>query len=98
MADVKMDFSFGDASPDHCFQVVENLLPALGYTIWKTRPIGWLILAKRSSPSGDIQLTFAARPATETRVSISLSCEGMEEEELRQHVEPLSKAVTEALG
>ena len=58
-------------SPDAAFQIAEKTIQEVGFEIWKTRPIGWLIIANQSG-SGGLQATISIRPSTGAAVTIAL--------------------------
>ncbi len=35
-----------EAPPQACFDALVELLPALGYEVWKTRPMAYLVMAR----------------------------------------------------
>lgn len=80
-------------NPNDAFQETLSQLPDLGYIVWKTRPLAWLIIANREHPDGKVNATISFRPGDGVVLSISLSCETMEEAALRAIGEELADAL-----
>jgi hypothetical protein len=70
-----------------------KLLPELGYEIWKTRPLGWLVIANRELPEGKLNATITFPPGVRTILSISLACETIMEDTLQKTAEELSETL-----
>ena len=60
-------------SPDEAYKLAQSVLPEAGFTIWKERPIGWLLIANQQTSEGIINATLSFRPGAETVMSISLA-------------------------
>lgn len=60
-----------NTSPDGAFQIAEKAIQEVGFEIWKTRPIGWLIIANQSG-GGGLQATICIRPGGGAAVNIAL--------------------------
>ncbi len=58
-------------STDDCFAAIRAALPEAGFTVWKTRPIAWLALGKRSTAEDTISANMSARPGG--RVTLAMS-------------------------
>jgi hypothetical protein len=65
-------------SADDCFAAIQAALPAAGFAVWKTRPIAWLALGKRSAAEDTISANMSARPGG--RVTLAMSGEHTSEE------------------
>jgi hypothetical protein len=92
MATYAKDHNFENLNADEVFQVVVRALPEFGYTVWKTRPIGWLIMANRDLGQAKINATVAIRPGPGAVLNLSLACENLSLDELQNyHRELLSK-------
>ncbi len=83
-------------SADECFAAAKAALPAVGFEIWKTREIGWLVMANREESGGTVKANFASRPGA--AVTIALSGEGITEEALKIIAEEVFAAFEVALG
>jgi hypothetical protein len=80
-------------SPNDGFQETISQLPDLGYIIWKTRPLAWLVIANRELPEGKVNATVAFRPGDGATLSISLACETISEEILQTLADELADAI-----
>ena len=72
-------------------------LPELGYEIWKTRPLGWLVMANRELPEGKLNATLTFPPGIKTVLSISLASEAMEQAILQQTADELAESLASQL-
>jgi hypothetical protein len=68
-----------------------------GFHIWKTRPIGWLVIAQRGSAQGDLKATVTARPGAATTVTLSLEGASLTDHELEATAQTLFEALKDAL-
>ena len=71
-------------SPDEAYKLAQSVLPEAGFTIWKERPIGWLLIANQQTSEGIINATLSFRPGAETVMSISLASDDHSESLLKQ--------------
>jgi hypothetical protein len=62
-------------SPDALFAAALDAMPKAGFQVWKKRPLGWLVLAKRKVPEGLVQVNLAFRPGA--AATLSLTGEGV---------------------
>ena len=85
-------------SPNNAFQETISQLPDLGYIIWKTRPLAWLVIANRELPEGKVNATIAFRPGNGVVLSISLASEMIVEERLQDLAIELGEALVTKLG
>lgn len=79
--------SYPSLSPDDAYRLAQSVLPDAGFTIWKERPIGWLLMANYQTNEGVINATISFRPGAGTAMSLSLASEDHSEQELRQIAE-----------
>jgi hypothetical protein len=70
-------------SPGDAYEATLKKLPELGFIIWKTRPLAWLIIANRDLTEGKVNATVSFRPGNGATLSISLACETMKEDALQ---------------
>lgn len=82
-----------EISPNAAFQETLALLPDLGYIIWKTRPLAWLVIANRELPDGKVNATISFRPGDGAILSISLTSETMSEDPLQSLADELADAI-----
>ena len=85
-------------SPNDAFQETLSQLPDLGYIIWKTRPLAWLVIANRELPEGKVNATIAFRPGDGAILSISLASELIGEERLQELAIELVDALVTKFG
>jgi hypothetical protein len=85
-------------SPDDAFQETLSQLPDLGYIIWKTRPLAWLVIANRELPEGKVNATISFRPGDGAVVSISLASETISEKRLQELATELVEALVIKFG
>jgi hypothetical protein len=79
MAKVTKTRSYPSDHVDRCYKAAEAALPGAGFKIWKTRPVGWLIMARQEGPEGLIEANLAARPGAGATVTLTLSGESSSE-------------------
>jgi hypothetical protein len=65
------------------FEISTAVLKALGLDIWKTRPIGGLIIANGTVSGKPIQATVTVRPARTTAATFSVRGDLADENELQ---------------
>jgi hypothetical protein len=80
-------------SAGEAYELTLNKLPDLDFIIWKTRPLAWLVIANRDLPEGKVNANISFRPGAGAVLTISLSCETMEEAALRATGEQLADAI-----
>lgn len=85
-------------NPGEVFQSTVDYLPNLGYVIWKTRPMAWLVIANRERPEGKVNATLSFRPGDVVVLSISLASETMTEVALQAEADELSQALQKHLS
>jgi hypothetical protein len=78
------NLAYGAITPDDGFKLAQSVLPDAGFTIWKERPIGWLLIANQQTTEGIISATLSFRSGAETVLNISLSCDEHTEQSLKQ--------------
>ncbi|MDF1500031.1 MAG: hypothetical protein P1P76_06160 [Anaerolineales bacterium] len=84
MATYAVSPSYGSISPDDGFKLAQFVLPEAGFTIWKERPLGWLLIANQQTSEGVINATLSFQPTGETVMSLSLASGDHSEQALRQ--------------
>jgi hypothetical protein len=84
-------------SPSVAYESLLELLPELGYEIWKTRPLGWLVMANCELPEGKLNATLTFPPGIKTVLSISLASEAMEHAALQQKADELAESLVTLL-
>ncbi len=66
-----------------CFAAAEKSLPQAGFSVWKTRRIAWLVLARRKEGSDVINANISCLVAG--RVTLAMGCDRYAQEALRQY-------------
>jgi hypothetical protein len=87
--------TYGNHSADEAFQLLVRALPEMGYAVWKTRPIGWLIIANREVENGKLNATVSLRPGAGAVMNLSLASETLPEDELKGYLEQLLQMIDE---
>jgi hypothetical protein len=98
MAKVTETRSYHAHHVDRCYKAAEAALPGAGFKIWKTRPIGWLIMARREGSEGLIEANVAARPGAGATVTLTLSGESSSEAALSELVRKIFGELESSLG
>lgn len=71
MAKATESRDYAGKSADDCFAAAKAALPKVGFEIWKMRPIGWLLLANRTTSEGVVNANFAFRPGAAATLTLS---------------------------
>ena len=90
--------TYANHNADEAFQILVRALPEMGFAVWKTRPIGWLIIANRETESGKLNLTLTLRPGAGAQMNASLACESVSEEALKTVLKELLVQIDERLS
>lgn len=90
--------TYGALSPDEGFKLAESVLPEAGFTIWKRRPIGWLLMANQHTSDGMVSATISFRPGVKTAMSLSLASDDQSEQALKQTTERFLALFESELG
>jgi hypothetical protein len=98
MVVIRDTIEYNDISANEGYQAAEAAFRQADFDVWKSRPQGWLAMAKFHDPKGVIQANFACRPGATTSVTLTLRSEVHEEEELREHSKRLFALVDAQLG
>jgi hypothetical protein len=97
MATYAENRTYSNLDADEAFQILVRTLPEMGYAVWKTRPIGWLIIANREFEQGKVNATVSLRPGAGAQLNLSLACNEMEQEELKGLAQELLQAIDQRL-
>jgi hypothetical protein len=95
MPTVAISRNVAQVNRNDAFQTSLAILPDLGYVIWKTRPLAWLVIANREIPEGKINANISFRPGDGVLLSISLASETMSETALQTQADELADALIE---
>jgi hypothetical protein len=71
MSKVTETRTYEGKSADDCFVAAKAALPKAGFKVWKTREIGWLVMADREEAGGTVRANFASRPGAVTTLALS---------------------------
>jgi hypothetical protein len=97
MAKIEVQRQFPGKSPTEMYEAACMAYKTCGYSIWKERPIAWLVLAKRTTDKGEVDTNFSARPGASTVLTLVIQCNGYTEAELNGMAEELFAAVNKTL-
>ena len=97
MSNIGEEKTYAGITGDEGFKLALEVFPLTGFEIWKTRPIGWLIIANRQTQSGVVNATVAFRSGAETMMTISLASDASPENEIRQCAEEFITAFEQRL-
>jgi hypothetical protein len=84
MANYTATPSYDSITPDEGFKLAQKVLPEAGFTIWKERPLGWLLMANQQRAEGIINATLSFRPGRPTEMNFSVSGDNHAEQTLKQ--------------
>jgi len=90
--------TYANHNADEAFQILVRTLPEMGYAVWKTRPIGWLIIANRDTAGARLNATLSLRPGAGAQLNLSLASDSLSEEELAANAKQLLDQVDERLA
>jgi hypothetical protein len=83
MAHYEETRNYPNATSATCFAAAEKSLPLAGFTVWKTRPIAWLVLARHKEGSQVVSANVSCPVAG--RVTLAMGSEQVPQESLRQY-------------
>ncbi len=82
MAEVVKSGDFPSQTPNEAFEACLESIQEMGFEIWKTRPVGGLIIANGKEGMDGIQATITIRPGTGAAVNVSLRSTSVDEGQL----------------
>jgi len=82
MPDVRHEITLPPAPLDNIFQAGLRALTGAGFTLWKTRPLGWFPIARRGEGAAAVEANLSVRGADAPMVSLGLSAEGLSQADL----------------
>lgn len=94
MTKLETSRQFPNKNADQIYAGFEAAFRQAGFAPWKLRPIGWLAMAKRSEPGGEIQANLSARPGHPASALLLMTSDRHTAAEL----EPLAEAIWGALA
>lgn len=97
MANIGEEKNYAGITADEGFKLALEVFPLSGFEIWKTRPMGWLIITNRQTQSGVVNATAAFRPGAETTMTLSLTSDACPEDEIRKCAEEFLLAFEQRL-
>ena len=91
MASFELTNNIPNKTPTECFNLACEIYPQIGFSIWKKREIGWLVLAKKKENDIEIDSNFSARPTNPTAVTVIVSSPKASKEELEENANRFMK-------
>jgi hypothetical protein len=98
MARIRQTHEYEGKTADQGYAAAERALVNAGFEIWKKRPAGWLLMARRGDPKGTIQANIACRPGKKALVMVTLESESALDSELHEVAEGVLAEVSSQLG
>jgi len=98
LSDVRREIALQDATADEAFQAGLRALAAAGFDLWKTRPLGWFAIARRKVGTSMLEANLSVRKAGETRVSLGLNGDDVDEAVLAGIASDILRGTEEQLG
>jgi hypothetical protein len=78
-----------DSSAQAAFDTVQQVLPGLGYEIWKTRPMAYLTQARGTHDGAPLTLNIMASMMPPTRITITAASDDLDEDALAAAAEAI---------
>lgn len=97
MAVIRNTIEYNDISANEGYQAAEAAFRQAGFDVWKSRPQGWLAMARLEDSKDVIQANFACRPGATTSITLTLKSESHKEEELQVYSKRLFALVDDQL-
>jgi len=73
MASLEQTKTYSNKSVDDCFSAAPGALTGAGFELFKSRPIGWLVMSQLTGNEGYITGNISIRPGVETGVTLVIS-------------------------
>jgi hypothetical protein len=89
---------FKARTPDDCYRAGEKAIQEIGFTVWKTRPLAWFLIAHQQTSAGQVTANIGCRPGLSPTVRISLSGDHHSTRELQAICEEFVGAIDRALS
>ncbi|MDY6868724.1 MAG: hypothetical protein SVT56_12645 [Chloroflexota bacterium] len=74
-------------SADEVYLASVAAFEAVGFEVWKKRPLAWLSLARKKIDGVEISANFAARPSSPVSYTLTMTAGGLSEETLNEFVD-----------
>ena len=88
MGKIRIEKTYDGKSPDDCYNAAPSAFKKAGFEIFKKREIAWLVIGHRSEENYLIQASIGARPpAVSATVTLSVSCDDLEKENLQKYAD-----------
>jgi hypothetical protein len=98
MPDVRREIALKGVRADDVYQAGLRALTAAGFEIWKARPLGWFVIARRQERAGVLEANLSVRGGEETHLSIGISGENVGDESLADVASSLLDKTAEQLA
>jgi len=87
MAKIDLKHPFPGKSAGDCYKAMLLVVDQAGYKIFKKRDIAWLVICDGKLSGNNVNLTLAIPFGSPTSVSLSLSCDDLNEDSLNIEAE-----------
>ncbi len=84
-------------APGACYEALSAALPELGYTIWKTRPIAYLVQARGQVGGHEAMINAVCSLFAPTKITVTCEGDGAAEA-LHAAAEAIAARAAEKLG
>lgn len=98
MAKIEETLPVSDRSPSEIYDAAKAAYPKAGWQIWKERQIAWLLLAKRNEGGVEMDSNVSARYGSPAQMTVIVSCDHMDEGQIRPLFDRLLAEIKTALG
>lgn len=96
MASFTEELDLPGSNPDRCFRHAHDCLEEEGFTIWKTRPLAWFLIANKEEAGSPIEVNLGCRPGA--KVILTLKSPSLSEAELSTLAGKLISAIQQSIG
>jgi len=93
MSTIRETREYQGITADDAYKLAESALEEIGLEIWKRRPLGWLIMADYTDPTGKINGNVSCRPGSSTSITFTLDSDDHEESSMSNLVTKFFEAV-----
>jgi len=83
MAAVQETRDFSTLDADQAYQAADLAFQQAGFTVWKRRPLGWIVLAKLEKADLVVNANAACRPGNKSSITLSLDSTTAAEADLK---------------
>ncbi len=87
MAKIIRTGAIENQSADAVYQASVPAFEAVGFEVWKKRPLAWLALAKKRVEGVEISANLAARPSSPVSYTLTMTADNLSEETLDEEAD-----------